>query len=337
MAVRDPRSAVVNWNGIKYFVHVSEVGNVSAAATELGIVQPALSRHIRRLEDEVGAKLFHRLPRGMQLTDEGRLFLERARRMMREFTLAKAELSGGRDMPRGQVNFGVPGTLTQTLVPRLLDRLRTRYPNVFVHVVEGASQPLQERLISGRLHATILSNPTSLSGVHITPMVAEQLVMVTSARFAQPRRYCTLNELVQMPLIVSVGMRELVDQQIRAEGKKLTVEYEVDSVEAIRSILLSGSHTTILPMSTLRAEVEAGSVTVLPISDTNIHRTLAMAHRTGDLPPAVKAVIDVAQTEISDLAAQGAFTILPESTRDTRRAIPAGEKVQSAKGRRRTP
>ena len=178
----------------------------------------------------------------MQLTDEGRLFLERARRMMRELVLAKAELSAGREMPRGQVNFGVPGTLTQTLVPRLLDRLRTRYPNVFLHVVEGASQPLQERLISGRLHATILSNPTSLSGVHITPMVAEQLVMVTSARIAQPRRYCTLNELAQMPLIVSVAMRELVDQQIQAAGKKLNVEYEVDSVEAIRSILLSGSH-----------------------------------------------------------------------------------------------
>ncbi len=57
----------MNWNGIKYFIHVADVGSVSVATSELGIVQPALSRHIRRPEEEVGAKLFHRLPRGMHI------------------------------------------------------------------------------------------------------------------------------------------------------------------------------------------------------------------------------------------------------------------------------
>jgi LysR family transcriptional regulator, nitrogen assimilation regulatory protein len=319
----------VNWNGIKYFIHVAEVGNVSIAANDLGIVQPALSRHISRLEEEVGAKLFQRLPRGMQLTDEGRMFLERCRRIMREFMQAKEELSAGREAPHGHVTFGIPGTLTQTLVPRLLERLRTRYPHVFVRIVEGSSLHLQERLIAGRVHATILSNPTNVFGVHLTPMVAEQLVVVTSTRSAQPRRYFSLNELVQLPLIVSEVMREMVDVQIRVAGKKLTVEYEVDSVEAIRSILLSSSGATILPLSTLRAEVEAGKLIVYPISDINIHRTLTMAHRTGELPPAVKAVIEVAQAEIGDLAAQGAFTILPAS------ALPSEPAPQHPKASKR--
>jgi len=323
----------MNWNGIKYFVHVAEIGNVSVGASELGIVQPALSRHIRRLEEELGAKLFHRLPRGMQLTDEGRLFLERCRRMVREFTLAKEDLASARETPRGQVTFGMPGTLTQTLVPRLINRLRTRYPNVFVRIVEGASQALQERLMSGRIHATILSNPTSVSGVQITPLVAEQLVVVRSSAVPHGRHYFSLNELAQTPLIVSVGMREMVDQQIKAAGKRLSVEFEVDSVEAIRSILLSGTGTTVLPLSTLRAEVEAGFVTTYPVADINIHRTLAVAVRSGDLPPAVKAVIDVAQGEIGELAALGAFTVMPEQhARQSSRSVNSTKK----KGRRKT-
>jgi LysR family nitrogen assimilation transcriptional regulator len=326
--VRDEPLIMVNWNGIKYFVHVAEVGNISVAASELGIVQPALSRHIRRLEEEIGAKLFDRLPRGMQLTDEGRLVLERCRRMVREFTLAKEDVSSAREAPRGQVSFGIPGTLTQTLVPQLLSRLRTRYPNVFIRVVEGASQALQERLMTGHLHAAILSNPTSVNGMQITPLVAEQLVVVMPAGQNQLRRFFTLIELVQTPLIISVGMRDMVNQQIRTVGKRLKVEFEVDSVEAIRSVLLSGTGTTILPLCTLRAEVEAGLIETFPVSDINIHRTLAIAHRTGDLSPAIKAVIEIAQSEVSELAARGAFTILPESAskRDPARRSPAGKR-----------
>jgi LysR family transcriptional regulator, nitrogen assimilation regulatory protein len=316
---------VVNWNGIKYFIHVAEVGNISVAASELGIVQPALSRHIRRLEEEVGAKLFDRLPRGMQLTDEGRLVLERCRRMVREFALAKEDVSSAREAPRGQVSFGIPGTLSRTLVPQLLNRLRTRYPNVFIRIVEGASQALQERLMAGRLHAAILSNPTSVHGMQITPLVAEQLVVVMPAGQNQLRRYFTLTELVQTPLIISVGMRDMVNQQIRAAGKRLAVESEVDSVEAIRSVLLSGTGTTILPVCTLRAEVEAGLVETFPVSDTNIHRTLTIAHRTADLSSAIKAVIEIAQSEVGELSARGAFTIFSESVskRDTARRKPA--------------
>ena len=78
--------------GLRYFVHVADVGSVSAAARDLGIVQPALSRHIQRIEDEAGVQLFSRLPRGMELTAAGREFVEHCRQICQHVALAKTAL-----------------------------------------------------------------------------------------------------------------------------------------------------------------------------------------------------------------------------------------------------
>jgi DNA-binding transcriptional LysR family regulator len=81
---------------IEYFVAVAETGNVGRAATILRIAQPAVSRQILRLEDELGVPLFHRTPRGMDLSAAGKVFLRRARTVLDEVREAKVEARSGR-------------------------------------------------------------------------------------------------------------------------------------------------------------------------------------------------------------------------------------------------
>src|ERR1700680_1050651 len=101
---------VMDLKGLRYFVHVADVGSVSAAARDLGIVQPALSRHIQRIEDEAGVQLFSRLPRGMELTAAGREFVEHCRKICQLVALAKAALGTKGSLPGGQLALGIPGS-----------------------------------------------------------------------------------------------------------------------------------------------------------------------------------------------------------------------------------
>ncbi len=301
----------MDMKSIKYFVHVADVGSITIAAKDLCIVQPALSRWIKRIEEELGVKLFERLPRGVQLTAAGHIYLEHCRRIIREFALAKEALDMAEEIPGGHINLGVPGTCAQTLVPRLVEKLRSNFPKITLHVVEGPSAILHEGLLSGRLQAAVINNPQSHGSIQITPLISELLVVYTARQPSRARRFYTLNEITGMPIIVTAGFRTMVNEQIRMHSKQLMVQHEVDSVEAIRRILLRGASFTILPASTLRDDVEEGLLSAYPIADISMHRMLALAHLRDDLPTPVRAVVDVTQSEMADLAAQGVFSSIP--------------------------
>lgn len=310
-SVRASCGVRMDLKSIKYFVHVADVGSITIAANDLGIVQPALSRQIKRMEDEAGVKFFERLPRGVQLTPAGHIYLDHCRRIIRELALAKEAIALTEEIPGGQVNFGVPGTCAQTLVPRLVETMNTNFPNITLRIVEGPSSVLHEGLLSGRLQASILNNPPTHGAVAITPLISELLVVYTARQSSRARKFYTLNEVARTPMIVTAGFRAMVNEQIASRGKQLIVQHEVDSVEAIRRILLRGVGITILPASTLRDDVEDGLLSAYPISDISMHRMLALAHLRNELPPPVQAVVSVAQSEMADLAAQGVFSSIP--------------------------
>jgi LysR family nitrogen assimilation transcriptional regulator len=300
---------------IRYFVYVADTGSITLAAGDLGIVQPALSRQIMRLEEEAGAKLFERLPRGVQLTPAGEIYLDHCRRILKELALAKEAVAASQELPGGHVNFGVPGTCAQMLVPRLVEKLKVSFPQVSLRVIEGPSAALQEGLLAGRLHAAILNNPSSSGAFEIVPLISELLAVYCASEAGRDRHAYTLAEITRIPVIVTAGFRGMVDEQIRIRGKRLKVQYEVDSVEAIRRILLRSGGLTILPVSTLRDDVEDGILSAFPISDISMHRMLAIVTLRTELAPNVKAVVEAAQSETAALAADGVFSTIPSAAR----------------------
>ncbi|NQV95491.1 MAG: LysR family transcriptional regulator, partial [Sphingomonadales bacterium] len=121
------------------FIQVVEWGNISKAAQFLNIAQPALSRQILSLEEELGAKLLRRHTWGVEPTEDGKNFLECARRIQKECTAARESVQLKKGSPVGTAYLGVPSAYAVTLVPPLLQRMRVIYPNIRVHVVEAFS------------------------------------------------------------------------------------------------------------------------------------------------------------------------------------------------------
>jgi LysR family transcriptional regulator, nitrogen assimilation regulatory protein len=307
-----PPQAAMDLTSIRYFVHVAEVGSITIAARDLRIAQPALTRRIQRLEDDSGAQLLLRLPRGVQLTAVGREFLEHCRRILREVALAEDSLAVNRSRPGGHVALGIPGTLTALIVPRLIERMRDRSPKLTLSVTEGTTPYLYDNLLAGRSDLAILNNPQSSRAIRLLPLTSETLVVVAPAQTGHTRRFFTLNELACTPVIVTKGIRAMVDEQIRAHGKRLIVDFEISSPEAIRRLLLQGIGPTIVPVSTFRDDIWAGRLAAFPMEDVNLHRMLSLCHVAEGATPAVQAVARIIQADILDLTSQGVFNSIPD-------------------------
>ena len=140
-----------------YFVRIAELGSITRAAAHLRLAQPALTRHVQRLEEELGVALFTRANRGVRLTEAGQKLLENAERILREVERTGDEIRAQDAHPSGRIIFGITPTLCPVLVPELSADMRRDYPRVELKVMHAGMVRLEEFIIDGRVDVALLS------------------------------------------------------------------------------------------------------------------------------------------------------------------------------------
>jgi len=294
--------------GIRYFVQIAELGSITRAAQHLRVAQPALSRHLHALEQELGVPLLVRLPRGVRLTTAGRQFLEHCQRILRELGRAQDELRGGAAAGKGRVILGVSPTTGPLLLPGVVERMRRQCPQVSLKVVEGFSNQLYDWLQAGRADVAVLTNPVNSRTIRVTPLISEPVVVFAGAGQRLQRPYFTVAELASTPVVSTEAIRIIADEQLLRHRARLHLEAEIDAVEAIRRLLLRGSGLALMPASTFHEDVAAGRLLALPVVDANIHRILTLAQQAERRPsPAIDEVAQIVAAEVRVLAEQGVF------------------------------
>jgi LysR family transcriptional regulator of abg operon len=136
---------------IRDIAAVAERGSLHAAARQLGIAQPAISRSIRQLEHELGVTLFERSARGVTLTPAGELFLRRARAAQNELRQAREEIAQMKGETSGQVSVALSTVSHIALLPRVIEPFRQRYGDIFMRITEGLFPTLESTLLDGDL------------------------------------------------------------------------------------------------------------------------------------------------------------------------------------------
>lgn len=296
--------------GIEVFIRVAELGSITRASRDLGIVQPALSRHIQRIESELGVPLLVRLPRGVQLTLAGRKFLEHGRRILQEVARAAEDVSAGTDSCSGRVVVGLSPTMSPLLTPGLAERASAAHPRVALRIVEAFSRQLHADVADGRVDVALLTNPVQDKHLRMTPVFTEPMVVVMAPQSRGTSPVISLPELARTPVVLTDGLRALVEEQLASHGVCLSVEMEVDSVEAIRRMLLRGfAAASIMPISAFRDDIDAGRLTAVPVGGINLGRKIVMAHLSVEVSAAVRAIAALLRTEIDGLAERGTFSV----------------------------
>lgn len=144
---------------LRYFCAVADIGSFSRGAEQCHVSQPSLSQQIRKLEDELGARLFDRLGRAVRLTEVGKTLLPRARAVLRELEAARGDVAGHRDSVGGSLRLGVIPTVAPYLLPAQLISFARKFPQARISVVEEITPVLLERLRAGNIDIAILALP----------------------------------------------------------------------------------------------------------------------------------------------------------------------------------
>jgi len=267
---------------LKAFVAIAETGTFTAAAARVHVTQAAISMQIRQLENEVGAKLFVRAPRHVILTEAGEHLLHRARQILREHDAAIEEISELAGAERGRLRIGSASAMVLTdPLPRILKDIRTRHPRAEVTVTSGTSEALVEQILAGELDLAFVSLPVEARGIQTERLSEDQLVAIASPRHRLGKqRTVSAYTLAGEKLILGErggNTRRLIDQFFAQAGVTLTVAMELSRQAAIKRMVEEDMGVGIVPLQSVREEVEKGRLVRWWIEGAEINWELGIA------------------------------------------------------------
>lgn len=296
---------------LRYFVGIHEAGSLLKASSRLHIAQPALGQQITALEDEVGARLFHRSSRGVTLTEAGKVFLEHAKVVLSDVERARAAVRESSSVPSGDVTIGLTTTIGLVATVPILRACRERLPQVRLKVVEAYSGFLREWLVSGRLDLALLFDDRADPAVARRPLLEDRLSFIAGAQGATAPRRMTLHALARWPLILpgkEHGLRRIIDEAIAPLGIELDIVAEMESLSSVKRAVEDGIGCTILPLGAVAEEVVAKRLAASRIDSPAMTRRIVCATSvTRPTTAACAAVIDAAVEVIRGMVATGAW------------------------------
>jgi DNA-binding transcriptional LysR family regulator len=263
---------------LRYFLSTCRHGSFTAAADALFIAQPSVAEQVRRLEQEVGVRLFVRTGRKLQLTEAGRTLRVHAERVMAAMDAAQTALQGARNLRGGTASLGTFGVAQRYLVSELVTNFVSRHPDVTVRVVGQHSSEVIELVRNGELEAGLVTLPVDDPSLQVEPILTDE-VLFLSRPGPDTEGRMSIERFAELTLIwwpsVS-GWRDSIRRQLRAwaEEEQLQLDFSVE-VEHIETALklvqqgLGNSYVlrTVYESTTFPSDLEAVPFTK-PIHDT---------------------------------------------------------------------
>ncbi|MDR6519720.1 DNA-binding transcriptional LysR family regulator [Variovorax paradoxus] len=247
---------------LRYFAAVAETGHMTRAAEQLGIQQPPLSLQIKALERELGMLLFRRHPRGVALTDAGRLFQAEALRMLQDMDAMKQRMTRVAKGQAGRLAVGFTSSAAaHRFMPDALREFRRAYPDVELQLREDNAAELTEALAAGRLHCGLLRVPVARpEGLLFETLLREPVLvaMPSDHRLARGRdkdsRALPLARLCEEGIILvrrpgAPGLYADLLALCHAKGLRPRVVAEVDRMMTNLNLVAAGVGLSVVPAS----------------------------------------------------------------------------------------
>lgn len=295
---------------LRYFVALATHQHYGKAAGVLHVTQPALSRQIQLLEEELGVQLFTRHARGAAPTDEARLLLERAVFLLRYTEQMTSDLQARQREPRGPVAVGLSPGLAQQLTVLLTKAVLQRFPDVRLRIIEGFAPSLQDMLAAGEVDVALLIEPVERARLQCVPLMKEQVCLIArhdDARFGKANRV-RVRELAGVPLVMTGLVKSGVRLELEAAAARAKIELkqvvEVETAEVARRLVMDGVGLTVHFAAAVQEDLATGRLLALPIEGLFLHRVLA---RASDRPAsrATEGVMEVLRQVVEESVRQG--------------------------------
>jgi LysR family nitrogen assimilation transcriptional regulator len=262
---------------IRYFTEVALTRSFKGAASRLNISQSSLSRRVADLERSLNIPLLVRHPRGVFLTRDGQLFLERANSVLRELDAMQAEVSGRPPSLTGVVTVGSSETVSRVLLAPLAAAFQRPSENIHLRFVEGAQYVLLEGLDAGRIDVALMTTPEPVANCRMEVLLEEQLYLISRKKDRPRRKAISIAELDRLPLMMfprPSTNRDLIERKARERGIALHCRYESSSAIVQIEFARLGLACSILPYFAVDDHMAKFSLAATPIKGLLLSQTL---------------------------------------------------------------
>jgi DNA-binding transcriptional LysR family regulator len=267
---------------LRAFVAIAETGTFTAGAQRVHVTQAAISMQIRQLETEIGARVFVRAPRHVILTEAGEQLLRRARHILREHDAAVDEIAELAGAERGRLRIGSASAMVLTeQLPSVLKELRKQHPAAEISVVSGTSEVLVDQILAGEVDIAFVSLPVDVRGIKTERLSDDQLVAIASPRHRLAKqKTISAYTLAGERLILGErggNTRRLIDQFFAQAGVTIRVAMELSRQQAIRRMVEEDMGVGIVPLQSVKDDVEKGRLVRWWIEGAEINWELGIA------------------------------------------------------------
>ncbi len=268
----------MNLNHLAIFHAVAEEGNVTRAAERLHISQPAVSKTLHELEKSLGTALFHRLSKGVRLTEAGELLHGYARQIFALETEAGRALGELRGLERGKLSVGASTTIGVYLLPEICVAFRTLFPGIEVQLEIANTAQIQARLLRNEFDLALMEGYLAAPEIQSETLGHDEIVCIVAPRHRLLReKDLSVASLLKEPLLwreAGSGTRAVVEQALSERGWHTPPLLSLGSTEAIKRAVAAGRGIAFVSRLTVEDELRSGELKVLPLCDFTIRRPL---------------------------------------------------------------
>lgn len=296
---------------LRDFLKVCENGSITAAAAQLGLSQPALSRIVKTVEKEAGMPLLVREANGVYLTQAGELYARMARSLLETYQDGLREIHDLRDSQSGQIRLGLSRISSETLLPVILEQFRTLYPQVELHLTETLIRQLNPLLRQGKLDLALTYFPDDPE-LEYTRLLTDTVYLEAPPGFSRQfswtpgtgNRLAEARRLQGQPFILlkpGRGLRYKGEEFFRETGIRPHVILETDSVELAHRLALENHGFTLIPGLAFSSLSRLEEAVFFQVAGHPVDRTLYLARRKGAyMTRAMEALCGLIRTSVTE-------------------------------------
>lgn len=286
------------------FLTVAQQKSFSKASQVLYISQPAISKHIKSLEEYYKTKLFDRKGIHIELTAAGRILMEKLVEVKRMEDQLEFEISSIRDVlqAKGVLKLGASTTVALYILPKVLSAFNQHYPQINISLLNRNSELVLEALLNQDINLGIIEGRLKLTHVDYQPFLTDKVVAVCSKKspIAKKKTY-GIKDILNMPLAIRErGSGTLASLKYSLEKNKiklsdLDIKVRLGGTEALKNFLIESDSLGFLPHRSVIKELKYGELTEVHFEGLHIERNFYFVQRKGEISELNKSFIKLAQ------------------------------------------
>ncbi len=284
---------------------------MSKAAEALHVAQPALSKSLKSLEQQLGVTLLRRSPQGVIATKAGERMYEHCQTLFTQLDRARLDVLSTVEKPLGFVSVGMPHSLMSVLALPLLRATTDFLPEVRLELRQEQSHNLAMAVRANKIDFAVIAQPRTLAGLYCEPLLTEELYLIEPPGFGDERAssHISFSEASSRHFVlptVSNGLRSYVEGHFRARYLALDVRYEIDAIALIAKCVASGFGASILPGGCIQNDPVAEQLRIRSFDEGGCKRRLVICRSDQtQLSLASERVVDWVRQCAANLIANG--------------------------------